>query len=1106
MLLTRKTTQSFFRKFILAIILSAIIFYIYRQQLSGGQQFAADISSRQEIILKTDRLSFLAEAIETNSRAFLLTRLPRFSQAYAESKTGLLQLGKTLPAQDAQAPATQGELLRSLIQMTTSRIRLIDSTMSIAAGADLTAGLALVKSGDGMAYLQSVRDTATKLKAMQLQSLAKIRKQHSQQRIVEAALALALAAIIFLLIFLLLWRNRSRALKTARQKSTQYFNAVSVSVKDYAIVTLDAKGNLQQWSAGAASIFGYSAAEMRAVHFRQLYPAAGMEEDLPHQHLKLAASNEYYESETWLAKKDGSRFWADLVITAWKDDKGHLDHYSVFVRDFTERNNERMELSFLSKQINEASDAIYMIDADHRIKTWNKGAQLIYGYTREEALGQRSIELLQTEMDAQQIADVLDFVNQNDYWSGEVKRKRKNGETVLVHSSTTTTRNEKGEITGFVAVSRDIGHQKALQNQFKHLANIVEHSSEAIFSRGLDQRIISWNLGAEELFGISKQEAIGKTAAELRLANLSVEDIREIENTVTTAGTWRSELEIYRKDGGAFYGAITANALKAENGAINAFYFVIKDITHSRLLEEELKSSNKMLGIKVEQSLAEMQRNEARYLALIKYNNDVISLIDKALKIIYRSPSAESILGHTEEDVINKKWENEIHPDDLDYQKRLVQQVIHKPGVPFDMLLRIRHAKGHYLWVEGTMVNLLNDEAFAAIMINFRDVTDRIESNKRLKQSEEHYRMLVEQSSDGIFLSNEQEQYIDVNEAGYQMFGYTLEEILLKSFADLLAPGEERKLPQEKMRFRPGTIVHSEWLMRRKDRSVFVAELIGRKLRNGNTQIILRDISERRAYEDRIKVINAGLEDQIALRTLQLQKSNEDLEAFSYSVSHDLRAPLRAIVGFSSILEEEFGSQLSEEGRRITGIIRNNTSRMGTLIDDLLTFSRMSRQDISLQEVHTKEMVEEIAATMQKNGNGINTIFIVHPLPVVMADPSVLRQVWINLLSNAQKYSSKNPDATVEVGFSRQNGKVFFYVKDNGVGFDEKYSGKLFKVFQRLHSADEFEGTGIGLAIVEKIVAKHGGEVWAESEAGKGAIFYFSLPDSAAEPIKPITL
>lgn len=240
---------------------------------------------------------------------------------------------------------------------------------------------------------------------------------------------------------------------------------------------------------------------------------------------------------------------------------------------------------------------------------------------------------------------------------------------------------------------------------------------------------------------------------------------------------------------------------------------------------------------------------------------------------------------------------------------------------------------------------------------------------------------------------------------------------------------------------------------------------------------------------------NHKLEQKVRDRTVQLETLNKELEAFSYSISHDLRAPLRGIIGFVTILEEDYTSKLDDEAKRITGVIKNNTLKMGHLIDDLLTFARMGRKDIEKTVISTSAIVGEVIRDIVPEDKNGHIQWVISPMPDVMGDINAMRQVWINLISNAVKYSANKEAPRIEIGFTALEGENIFFVKDNGVGFDEKYKDKLFKVFQRLHSADDFEGTGVGLAIVEKIVSKHGGRVWAKAEVSKGACFYFSLPD-----------
>jgi PAS domain S-box-containing protein len=257
------------------------------------------------------------------------------------------------------------------------------------------------------------------------------------------------------------------------------------------------------------------------------------------------------------------------------------------------------------------------------------------------------------------------------------------------------------------------------------------------------------------------------------------------------------------------------------------------------------------------------------------------------------------------------------------------------------------------------------------------------------------------------------------------------------------------------------------------------------------------NIDRLKRAEAQLQQLNEELELRVADRTAALETANRELESFSYSVSHDLRAPLRAIDGFSRILAEDHAAELSPEARRLLGVVCENVRRMGALIDDLLAYSRLSRQPVRRQTIDMNELLTSIVAE-QRAGWGERSVEVKFGrLPACVGDAALLRQVWTNLLANAVKFTRKSQGAVIEIG-SRieptRPGSYTYWIRDNGVGFDMKYAGKLFGVFQRLHPQTEFEGTGVGLAIVESIVRRHGGQVRAEGKIGEGATFFVSLP------------
>ena len=254
------------------------------------------------------------------------------------------------------------------------------------------------------------------------------------------------------------------------------------------------------------------------------------------------------------------------------------------------------------------------------------------------------------------------------------------------------------------------------------------------------------------------------------------------------------------------------------------------------------------------------------------------------------------------------------------------------------------------------------------------------------------------------------------------------------------------------------------------------------------------EMAERRRAEDDARALNIELERRVTERTAQLESANKELEGFSYSVSHDLRAPLRAVVGFSQMLLEDHAGQLDDEGRRKLDVIKDEAQRMGVLIDELLAFSRLGRKEIQMTEVDMTALARTAFESLSAQLNGANVAFHLGSLPKGTGDRVLLGQVWANLIANAVKFSSKRERPLIEVSAISDEDEHVYFVRDNGAGFDPRYRAKLFGVFQRLHDAAEFPGTGVGLALVQRIVVRHGGRVWAEGRPGQGASFYFTLP------------
>jgi PAS domain S-box-containing protein len=391
--------------------------------------------------------------------------------------------------------------------------------------------------------------------------------------------------------------------------------------------------------------------------------------------------------------------------------------------------------------------------------------------------------------------------------------------------------------------------------------------------------------------------------------------------------------------------------------------------------------------------------------------------------------------------------------------------------------------------------------SFAAILLNtlFYSVIIRlfIRSKRmadQLRIASLYNRNLIESSIDPLVTIGPDGKITDVNKTTEEITGYSREELIGKDFSDYFTDPERAKAGYQKV-FQEGSVRDYDLEIRHRDghtTPVLYNATVYRDESGRVTGIFAaaRDITDRKKSEDAIKHLNA----QLKFRVKQVEEANKELEAFTYSVSHDLRAPLRAIAGFSRMMLEDYLVKLDDEGGRRLKIIEGNVGKMGDLIDDLLAFSRLGRQEKRIYALDMTELAKVAFDELKMSAPARQKIrCIIKPLPLAAGDASMIKQVFTNLLSNAIKFTRPREEALIEVGGSSADNENTYYVKDNGVGFDMRYADKLFGVFQRLHSQEEFEGTGVGLAIVQRVVHRHDGRAWAESKVGEGATFYFTL-------------
>jgi PAS domain S-box-containing protein len=635
------------------------------------------------------------------------------------------------------------------------------------------------------------------------------------------------------------------------------------------------------------------------------------------------------------------------------------------------------------------------------------------------------------------------------------------------------TRTEEAEARNVEAIRSGITERELAEEAATRLAAMVNSSNDAIIGKDLNSMVTSWNAGAEKIFGYTAEEMIGQPVTRLIPPDRQAEELQIIGWIKKDESVEHFETRRKAKDGRLIDVSVTVSPIKDKEGRIVGASKVARDITDRKIAEAAT----------------------AQLAAIVSSSTDAI--IGKNLEGIITSwnGAAVKIFGYTEEEMVGQSIARIIPPDRREEEMDIVRKI--KDGGRVEHFETLRVAKDGRLIDVAVTISPIKDRTGQIVGASkvARDISERKHAEAALRKSEQQFRLLVEQAADAFFLHDRDGRFLEVNHQACESLGYAREELLKMNVSDVTSMTEEEAKRIWDQLQANSTITFNDY-HRRKDGTRIPVELRMGSLNVDGQMLFLglaRDITERKQGERKIQELNAHLEKRVAERTAELEAANKELEAFSYSVSHDLRSPLRAIDGFSQAVLEDYGPQLPEEGRRYLRTVREGAQRMGRLIDDLLAFSRLGRAPLKEQKVDMVMLARGILNDLESVRADRKMEVSVAELPGCEGDPALLRQVWINLLSNAFKYTSRCAAAVVEIGYQVEGGETVYFVRDNGAGFDMRYAGKLFGVFQRLHRADEFEGTGVGLAIAQRVIHRHGGRIWAEAAPNLGATFYFTL-------------
>ncbi len=482
--------------------------------------------------------------------------------------------------------------------------------------------------------------------------------------------------------------------------------------------------------------------------------------------------------------------------------------------------------------------------------------------------------------------------------------------------------------------------------------------------------------------------------------------------------------------------------------------------------------------------------------SIINSSDEAIISISLDATITSWNRGAAILFGYTAPEALGKEISMLIAPDRWNEEAGIIRRITKGEFVEHYETERIRK-NGSIVQISLNVAPIRDpDGQIIGASKIARNTTEAKLAEAKIKESENIYKTIASSIPGAVIcLFDPEYRYLLIEGDMLEKLGYRKNLLLGQRVRDVVSAERFEEVKNEFARVFRGETFSSE---RRVEDYDIISRYVPLKNENEevyNAMVVLIDVTELKIAQRFVGELNITLERKVADRTEQLAAVNKELEAFTYSVSHDLRAPLRIIDGFADTLLTDYGGKLDEEGHRTVGVIMTNARRMGQLIDDLLNLSRLGKREILRSRVDMNPVVSATIEELLLLYKGQQPRIDCDQLLSAQCDSSLIRQVWSNLISNALKYSGKQEQPVIRIGSYRDGSNVVYSVTDNGVGFNMKYAGKLFGVFQRLHKVTEFEGTGVGLALVQRIILKHGGRVWAESEPGKGAKFFFSLPE-----------
>ena len=1036
-----------------------------------------------EVLEHLEDLLGSMQGLESSARGFVLTGKESYLETYRASISRSEQ-EKTIVANLIVDNPTQQREIPILERLAARKIQLADTVITLRKTTGLEAAVDAIQNGEGQRIMEDYREVIREMEDEE-QRLLVLRDANAKRRLDQTRGVLILGTLLGLLVAVAAgWsvqRDSSQRLfaEESLRESEERYRMLLDGVEDYAIYVMDPQGQILSWNAGAERIKGYSAEEIIGHNFSCFFPPEDIERGRPEEVLRITAASGRHEEQSMRVRKDGSQFLASVTFTALRDSAGNLRGFSEFSHDLSESEESGAKYRGL---LEAAPDAMVVVNQAGEIVLLNVQAEKQFGYRRDELVGQKVKNIIPEGFAERLIADetrtAAEALAQQIGTGIELIGRRKDGSDFPIEIMLSPLESAEGILV--TAAIRNISVRKEAE---KHLAQmegryrgLLEAAPDAMVVVNQAGEIVLLNVQAEKQFGYRRDELVGQKVKNLIPEGFAERLIADETRTAAEAlaqqiGTG-IELIGRRKDGSDFPIEIMLSPLESTEGIL-----VTAAIRNISVRKE------------AEKHLAQM---EGRYRGLLEAAPDAMVVVNQGGEIVLLNVQAEKKFGYHRDELVGQKLKN-IIPEG--FAERLIADALRSDedalaqqiGTGIELIGRRKDGSDFPIEI---MLSPLESAEGVLVTAAIRDISVRKEAEKHLAQMEGRYRGLLEAAPDAMVVVNQGGEIVLLNVQAEKQFGYRRDELLGQKVKNIIPEGFAERLVADALRSVEDALAQQigtgiELTARRKDGSEFPIELMLSPLKSSEGTLVtaaIRDIATRKKAE-------ANLLQKVE----ELNRSNEELGQFAYIASHDLQEPLRMVASYTQLLSRRYKGKLDSDADEFISFAVDGASRMQRLIQDLLAYSRVGTKGRELLDTSSEEAFQQALINLRGSVQQSGALVTHDPLPAVLADETQLIQLFQNLVGNAIKYQ-KSGIPRVHVSAARNGGnKWTFSVQDNGLGIDPLYFERIFGMFQRLHKREEFEGTGIGLAICKKIVERHGGNISVESQPGQGSTFRFLL-------------